>query len=102
MYENSLGKASEADVLDRVISTSTRHIFSESIIKCKCHAKILVIPDLKAMSKALEAHIALHRKMEKDNSKTNSNVHKLVEDDLIAEVLKKASELKISQLNLCH
>jgi hypothetical protein len=95
MYGNSFGKASKANVLERVNSRRPGQTFSESIIKCKCHAKILVIPDLKAMSKALNTHMTRHRKMEKDNSKTNSKVTKLVEDNLIAEVFKKATGLKI-------
>jgi hypothetical protein len=52
-------------------------------------------PDLKAMSKALKKHMMYHRKIEKDKEKTNSKVTKLIEDDLIAEVFKKATGLKI-------
>ncbi len=95
MYGNSFGKASKANILEKAISRRPGQTFSELIIKCKCHAKILVIPDLKAMSKALKTHMMYHRKIEKDKEKTNSKVTKLIEDDLIAEVFKKATGLKI-------
>jgi hypothetical protein len=32
------------------------------IIKCVCGAKILVVPDLKAMNKAIRNHVAEHKK----------------------------------------
>jgi hypothetical protein len=32
------------------------------IIKCECGAEILLLPDLKAMDRAINAHVAEHRK----------------------------------------
>jgi hypothetical protein len=42
------------------------------LLKCKCGTRILLIPDIKVMDKAIEKHLAEHRKTIK--SKTNSNV----------------------------
>ena len=42
------------------------------IIKCDCGLEIPLLPDLKAMSKAIEAHVETHRKIEKDCSKTEA------------------------------
>jgi len=36
------------------------------IVKCQCCKEILLLPDLKAMSNALEAHVLEHCKKEKD------------------------------------
>ena len=35
------------------------------IIRCECGFKILLVPDLKAMARAIEAHAAEHAKKEK-------------------------------------
>ena len=66
----------------------------------------LLVPDLKAMSKTIEAHVETHRKIEKDCSKTdaeNEGVAELeadrIENYLAAQVLQKASEQKVNGLN---
>jgi len=38
------------------------------IITCACGAEILVVPDLKAMNRAIKAHVAEHRKKETLNT----------------------------------
>ena len=90
-------KATKADVLKTGISKNA----AKSTIKCECGWETLLIPDLKAMSKTIEAHVDTHRKMEKDCSKTdaeNEGVAELeaerIENYLVAQVLKKASTQK--------
>jgi hypothetical protein len=89
MDDNRFGKAFEEDIFERINARNIGHFFLESIIECECHAEILMLPDLKAMSKAIEDHIAEHRKANKYCSKTNS---KRLENDLIAQALKKDSQ----------
>ena len=38
-------------------------------VKCECGKEILLLPDLKEMSNALEAHVLEHCKREKDPAK---------------------------------
>lgn len=33
------------------------------VIKCSCGAEILLVPDIKAMSEAIETHVVEHQKM---------------------------------------
>ncbi len=50
-------------------------------IKCECGAEILLLPDLKAMNRAIKAHVAEHKKKEKNsgsNSSTSSNISQLL------------------------
>jgi len=39
------------------------------LIRCECGFEILLVPNLKIMTKAIEAHAAEHRKREKDPTK---------------------------------
>jgi hypothetical protein len=39
------------------------------LIRCECGFEILLVPDLKAMGKAIEDHAAEHAKKEKDPGK---------------------------------
>jgi hypothetical protein len=65
------------------------------LIRCLCGAKILLIPDMKAMNRALENHIDEHIKK---NSKTRKSyippikVRKI----LVEQILEKASEQRIT------
>jgi hypothetical protein len=93
LKSNRFGKITEANILERVISGRSNHLFSESIIKCKCRAEILVVPDLRAMDRAIEAHVSLHRKNEKYNSKNNATAES-VRSNLIAQVFMKTSGQK--------
>lgn len=36
------------------------------IISCECGAQILLVPDLKAMNRAIKTHVAEHRKTERN------------------------------------
>jgi hypothetical protein len=60
------------------------------LIKCECGTEILLLPDLKAMDRAINAHIAEHRKKGNNPSKaaTSSRI-----SQLLAQLsLRKASE----------
>lgn len=60
------------------------------LVKCECGAEILLLPDLKAMNHAIEAHVGEHRKKGKNAPKapTSSRVRQL----LVQLTLVKASE----------
>ena len=61
------------------------------LIRCLCGAKILLIPDMKAMNRAVENHIDEHIRM---NSKTRKCYIPLVKvrKILVEQILEKASE----------
>lgn len=50
-----------------------------------------MMPNVKAMSDAIETHIESHIKKEKDPAKAAADAER-IRDDLITQVLKKASE----------
>jgi hypothetical protein len=59
-------------------------------IKCECGYEILLLPDLKAMGQAIEKHALDHkRKYALTQEETDS-----LENNLIAQALKLASEIK--------
>jgi len=60
------------------------------LIKCECGTEILLLPDLKAMDRAIDAHVAEHRKKGTNPSKaaTSSRISQL----LALLTLRKASE----------
>jgi hypothetical protein len=62
-----------------------------SIIKCECGAEILLLPDSKAMDRAIEVHVAEHRKKAKDVARAAADASR-IRNILIAQVLKKAEE----------
>jgi hypothetical protein len=57
------------------------------VIICKCGYEILFLPDLKAMSQAIEKHILEHKK----NGATDAEANR-IELDLIAQILNKAAD----------
>jgi len=65
------------------------------LIRCLCGAAILLVPDIRAMKRAVENHIDEHNKM---NQKTRkgyippAKVRKI----LVEQVLEKASEQRIA------
>jgi hypothetical protein len=59
-------------------------------IRCECGFEILLVPDVKMMSRAIEAHAALHGEWEKDPAKATSEKQR-IEADLIAKTLKAAA-----------
>jgi len=62
------------------------------VIECFCGAKILMIPNVKEMSKAIEAHAEEHAKKCKTAKEKEVEAEK-VQDHLIMELLSKASEV---------
>jgi hypothetical protein len=66
-------------------------MFMGSIVKCECGVEILLTPDLRAISRAIEAHVAWHGEKEKDSAKAAAEAER-IRDDLIAQVLRKASK----------
>jgi hypothetical protein len=61
------------------------------IVRCSCGAKILLLPDMKEMGKAIDDHVELHLQNFKAPSCTAAEAEKL-KDMLIAEVLTKAGQ----------
>lgn len=66
---------SEIVSLDKYI----RSLTCLPLIKCKCGYEILLLPDQKAMNKAIKTHLATHPKTQ----------IKQIEQDLIAQILAK-------------
>jgi hypothetical protein len=60
-----------------------------SAIKCLCGEIILVVTNVKLMSKAIETHVAKHKQEVKDPKEAEAE-H--IRDDLIIQVLEKASK----------
>jgi len=63
------------------------------IIKCECGAEILLLPDLKAMNRAIKAHGIEHKK--KKRIKSNS----IIASSNICQLLSQLSLIKISAQN---
>ena len=62
------------------------------VIECSCGAQILLVPNIKQMSEAIETHIIEHTKKIKVAKEAETEAER-IRDDLIAKVLDKASEL---------
>jgi len=61
------------------------------MIKCSvCGEKIMLVPNVKLMSEAIEVHVEKHKQKVKD-PKAAQEIADCVSDDLITQVLKKAS-----------
>lgn len=67
---------------------------ADHVITCECSAKILLLPDLKATSQAIEHHVAEHQKQEKDLAKATAEAER-VRDALIAQALKKVGGSRV-------
>jgi hypothetical protein len=64
------------------------------VIECTCGAKILLVPNVKQMGKAIESHVEEHVKKMKCATKKEREVEaEHVRDHLTAKVLKKAGEV---------
>jgi hypothetical protein len=62
------------------------------LINCECGAQILLVPDLPVMNRAINAHVANHKKNERNamrNAKTSCNFNQM----LSQSSLRKVSEL---------
>jgi hypothetical protein len=63
-----------------------------SLIRCECGFEILVVPDLKAMGRAIEDQAAEHAKKEKNSAKATFEEIR-IQNLLIAKALDKAATL---------
>ncbi|MGZ4851434.1 MAG: hypothetical protein ACXV2C_08665 [Candidatus Bathyarchaeia archaeon] len=61
------------------------------IIHCVCGNAILVLPDLKEMDKAIETHLAAHKKIDKTPKSEGSSIDNL-KQHLIEQLLTVASK----------
>jgi hypothetical protein len=63
------------------------------VIECTCGAKILLVPNVKQMNKAIESHIEEHtKKIEGATKKEIDTEAERVREDLTAKVLQRAGE----------
>jgi hypothetical protein len=62
-----------------------------SAIKCLCGEIILVVPNVKLMSKAIQTHVAKHKQEVKDPKEAEA-IAEHIRDNLIIQVLEKASK----------
>lgn len=60
------------------------------VIKCECGTEILLLPDLTAMDRAINAHVAEHRK--KGNNPSEEGTSSRISQLLAQLSLRKASE----------
>jgi hypothetical protein len=67
-------------------------------IKCKCGTEILILPDVKATSEAIEGHIALHLEGVKGPMCQTADVERL-RDSLIIQALRIAAESEDKKTN---
>ena len=64
---------------------------SSPMIKCSCGFEILLVPNVKVMSEAVEAHVAEHQQKIKDPKAAEAEAER-IRDDLIMQVFEKASQ----------
>ena len=64
------------------------------IIKCSCGTEILVVPDIKAMDRAINRHVAEH-KLKAGNSTEKKIAYKRKEDYLIKKLLKSVATINV-------
>jgi len=62
------------------------------LIICSCGAEILLIPNVKRMSEAIEVHVREHVRTLKAPKDVEAEAER-IRDDLIAKILNKASTL---------
>ena len=62
-------------------------------IKCQCGKEILLVPDSKAMDKAIENHVAEHVSKQPDKAKAEEEA-KRISEFLVKQVLRKAAEME--------
>jgi hypothetical protein len=100
--KNRRRKSVKANFIERSCDAS-----SSIAIKCLCGDVIILVPDLKVMGKAIEAHVDTHRKMKdcsndpepKNEKGAESEAEaELIENHLIAEVFKKIIRHNIGDL----
>ncbi len=63
-----------------------------TVIKCSvCGEEIMLLPNIKLMSAAIEAHVEAHKQKVKDRKAAEAEAER-IRDDLITQVLEKASK----------
>jgi ArsR family metal-binding transcriptional regulator len=63
------------------------------VIKCSsCGVEIMMVPTVKLMSETIEAHVLEHKQKVKDPKAAETEAER-IRDDLIAQLLDKASKL---------
>ena len=62
-----------------------------SAIKCLCGAVILLVPNVKVMTVAIESHVAKHQQKVKDPTEAQAEAER-IRDDLITKIIEKASK----------
>jgi hypothetical protein len=67
------------------------------LVRCECGFEVLLVPDVKLMAKAIEAHAAQHGEREKDPAKAASEKER-IETDLIAKTLNAAADFAENKL----
>jgi len=67
----------------------TNQGIQKNLIKCECGKEILIVPDVDAMSRAIEAHVWEHLKEEKNPRKAAYESNRLW-DLLVAATFSKA------------
>jgi hypothetical protein len=72
-------------------NTDTEKLLKQklSVITCECGTDILLLPDLKAMNRAINVHVKEHRKKgrpAKKNVKTSSNISELLSQRLLIKI----------------
>lgn len=62
-----------------------------TLIKCSCGAEILLVPNVKLMSEAIEKHVEKHKRKIKNQKEAEVEAER-IRDYLITQVFDKASE----------
>lgn len=88
---SEIAEKSKQETVDGKEKSRIETSFGGSIIKCECGTEILMLPDLKETSRAIENHVSEHRNREKDFEKARAEEER-VRDGLITQVLRKAGE----------
>ncbi len=80
--------------MDGNVSRSKANTKSASlpIIKCSCGSKILLVPSVKAMSQAIEAHVEEHKQKIENPAGSEEELER-VRSELIEQVFNLASRL---------
>ena len=63
------------------------------IINCDCGAEILVVPDVKAVNRAIRTHVAEHGRIRRNSKKY------LIASDKISKLLSERTLIKMSEQN---
>jgi hypothetical protein len=83
-----------ANTLEHENADADKHLKEHlPIISCICGTEILVVPDLKAMNRAIKTHVAEHRKRGRTTQKN------VVASSKISQLLSQLTLIKMSEEN---